>query len=197
MPRLQLYLRAADLDALVAAARARGQLPSRFGKALVVKQLTQLHVLGSPERARSGPNGHDAPRVRQIGVRVSQLVFERLASIAAEYGETPGGLVARLMSSAIESRPVLRAIDLDAFHDCIEQLCFMGNNLNQIAHHLNSAAKGHRDADDRQVKLDALLDCLEAVRSASAVADRVLAGAWQACRATTYDAGGGTEATHG
>lgn len=77
-----------------------------------------------------------AVRNRLITIRVTELEHARLADLAKTHGLTLSGLAEKLVTKGKVVVPALPPTSLDL--DTLYELKRIGNNLNQIAHAVNS-----------------------------------------------------------
>jgi hypothetical protein len=179
MPRLQLFLRAAELDSLRAMAQARGQSPSRIGRSLTT---AQLRTLGSPESDRSVSNWRDTPKVAQVGVRVSAAVFARLKVVADDHGQSCAGWVAALLAHVLLDRPLQRRDELVALKEATRQLWSVGVLLNQLARAVNTELKSSGFVRTSVLDEHVIEQCRDEIRSVASAAQRLIETNRQAYR---------------
>jgi len=75
---------------------------------------------------------------RQISFRLTETEFLVASGRASGYGLTPSKLARRLL---LDMPPVATKFPVDRVHEVITELKHIGNNVNQIAHRLNT----HKD----------------------------------------------------
>ncbi len=179
MPRVQLYLRSAELDSLLAMAQARGQSPSRLGRSLIN---AQLRALGPSESDRSVSDGRDTPKAAQVGVRVSAAVFARLKAVADDHGQSPAGWVAALLAHVLLDRPLQRRDELVALREATRQLWSVGVLLNQLARAVNTELKSSGFVRTSVLDEQVIEQCRDEIRSVANAAQRLIETNRQAYR---------------
>jgi Ribbon-helix-helix protein, copG family len=180
--RLQVYLpphAAAQLHVL--AARGQVTISSVVRRALLA-WLRADAGCDDAERPPSVDPRPDGPKVCRIGVRVSEPLFDCLAMVAVDYGQTPAGWCSALLSHVVDGRPLIRRDELRALEDASRQLRACGNLLNQVAHALNLDLKQGIEADAGRVDPSLIRRSLLLIESTSARVSDLLDSNRQAYR---------------
>jgi hypothetical protein len=196
--RLQVYLRAPQHSTLVELARAEGLAPSQFARrALLSSMRSSNGGKTASEPPTSADRQHPAARGRQVGVRVSEVVFGALEATAIDYGQTPSGWTAALLAHTLIDAPLQRRDELIALREATRQLWAVGVLLNQVARVLHTQVKSNGHADPRSVPLGLIEQCKAEIRSTTGAANALMDSNRQAYRhADPADSGRHVEAEH-
>lgn len=157
--RLQVYLPTPVASVLDEVARRQQATPSALVRYLVMAWLKSAAPDDSPL-----PDVYRETKRRQVGVRVSTDVHDRLLAVSRDYGQTPAGWTAALLARVLLGHPMYRREELSALRESTRQLWSTGVLLNQIAKACNLEVKARGIATDAHLRPEILAACLSAVR---------------------------------
>jgi hypothetical protein len=132
--RVQVYLPHGVVTRLAEDAAKRRTTVSAVVRRMLREQPSYEGGADAPERVDRAPDG---ARVCRVGVRVSPAVLARLAAIACDFGQTPGGWCSSVLSTVAVGVPHLKRAEFHALVEANEQMRRLGSNLNQVARAVN------------------------------------------------------------
>jgi hypothetical protein len=180
--RVQVYLLPKEAQALAAHAEPSHSTMSKLARKAVIAWLRAEGLPEASERPAGDEQEEEGPKVRRVGVRVSERLFARLTAAAQDFGQTPAGWASSLLAHALDGDPLTRHDERIALERLSEELAAIGNNLNQIARALNVDVKLTGVADAARLDVALIRRCLELVEATASTVTGVLDASRQTYR---------------
>ena len=150
---IQVRVDPATRARFVAAAKRRGKKPAGVLRAFVAS-----YIDTAEPGALTPPAFTDSPKKRRLSVAIPEFLRDKLNDRAMREQFSASAWIASLVQTNLMQSPVMTDKEMELLHYASRQLAAVGRNLNQIAKHMNQAARMGVYAPSAQELRMSLLD---------------------------------------
>lgn len=123
-------------DRFAAAAAKRDKTPAAVLRGFMASYIDAAHP-----GALTPPAFTDSPKKRRLSVAIPEFLRDKLNDRAMREQFSASAWIASLVQTNLMQSPVMTDKEMELLHYASRQLAAVGRNLNQIAKHMNQAAR--------------------------------------------------------